>query len=72
MAKASRKRKRRGGAPKKRSGMMIGMRGGFKKMAQSVTGASAGKEKKSSALSNALWFLVLLAAVGFFLYRRIH
>jgi hypothetical protein len=67
MAKASRgKRKRRGAAPKKKTGVMVGMRGGFQRVAKSVTGGNA----KSSTLSNILWTVVLLAALGLFLYRR--
>ena len=73
MAKGPRgKRKRRsGGSPKKKSGLMIGMRGGFKKLAHSVTGSDEAAAKPSSPLTNVLWAVLLLGALGFFLYRRL-
>ena len=74
MAKKRRKRKRKGGksAGSKSSaggggasgGVMQSIRSGF----QRAAGVDDSKEKPST-LSNILWALVLLAAIGVFLYR---
>jgi hypothetical protein len=61
MARAKRRRRKRGG-------VMMGMRGGFKKVAGSVTG-KGDTSGKSSWLGTALTVLLLAAAVGFVLYR---
>jgi len=66
-----RKRRRSGGdASKRKRGVMIGMRRGFKKAATSVVGAG---EKAPAArrpwLNTAFTVLLLAAAVAFVLYR---
>lgn len=64
MGKSKRKRGRRGGqAGRKRGGMLMGMRTGFKGMADSVTGKeTTGKYKWFGRI---LTVLLLAAAVGF-------
>lgn len=70
MAKKRRKRKRGGtspgsrGGPRTGGGVMQGIRSGLRRAA----GAGDSNEKPST-LGNVLWTLVLLAAVGFLLYR---
>ncbi|MCA9604216.1 MAG: hypothetical protein KC619_01390 [Myxococcales bacterium] len=46
-------------------GVMQSMRAGFKRAA----GVEDGPEEKPSTLSNILWTLLLLAALGFLIYR---
>jgi hypothetical protein len=69
---STRSRKRREGH-KKGGGALRGLRSGFQR-ATGTAGAggeaSAAPKKKSSRLANVLWTLLLVAAVGFFLYRR--
>lgn len=74
--KKRRKKKRKGGKPAGSSassgggggggsgGVMQSIRSGFKRAA----GVEESKEKPST-LSNIIWTLVLLAAVGFLIYR---
>ena len=48
----------------------MGMRSGFKNVANSALGTSEAKQKKSSWVSTAVTIALLVAAVAFFLYRR--
>jgi hypothetical protein len=67
-----RKRRRRGGdAPPRRGGVMMGMRTGFKKAANSVVGSGEkAKPARRPWLNTAFTVLLLVAAVAFLLYRR--
>ena len=49
---------------------MTGMRGGFKNLADKVSGSEAEKKKKSSWVGTALTVAIVAAAVGYFLYSR--
>lgn len=73
MAKKRRKRKKKGGSGSSSGsgggggssgGVMQSIRSGFKNAA----GVGESKEKPST-VSNIIWTLVLLAAVGFLIYR---
>lgn len=68
-----RKRRRRGGeAPRRKRGIMMGMRSGFKKAAGSVVGAGEKSEPaRRPWLNTAFTVLLLVAAVAFLLYRRL-
>jgi hypothetical protein len=74
MAQQRKKRKRREPAGKKKRGVMIGMRSGFKKAARGV-GVGVEKEaavekKKSSFLSTAFTILLVIAALAILYYRN--
>ncbi|MEQ8457401.1 MAG: hypothetical protein RLO52_11165 [Sandaracinaceae bacterium] len=82
MAKKRKKRKKKSGSssstsgstgastgvPKTASGggVMQSMRNGFK---SAVGAGESSKKKKDSTLSNVLWTVVLIGAIGFLLYR---
>jgi hypothetical protein len=63
------KRRRRGTAPRRKGGVMIGMRRGFKKAATSVVGGEQSPSKRRSWLSTAFSVLLVIAALAFLLYR---
>ena len=74
MAQQRKKRKRREPAGKKKKGVMMGMRSGFKKAARGV-GVGVDKDaavekKKSSWLSTAFTILLVLAAIAILYYRN--
>lgn len=67
-AKSQRKRRRRGGATgRKKGGLMLGMRSGFKNIASSVTGQET--TGKSRWIGNVITVLLILAAIGLILSR---
>ena len=70
-----RKRRREPADKKKKRGIMIGMRSGFKKAARGVGVGAEGKaadaeKKKSSWLSTALTILLVIAAIAILYYRN--
>jgi hypothetical protein len=74
MAQQRKKKKRREPAGKKKRGVMIGMRSGFKKAARGV-GVGVDKDavvekKKSSFLSTAFTILLVIAALAILYYRN--
>ena len=75
MARERKKKRRREPAEKKKRGVMIGMRSGFKKAARGVGVGVDGKpaaseKKKSSWLSTAFTILLVLAAIAILYYRN--
>jgi hypothetical protein len=68
-SKRSGTRKRRGGSPSRKKGVLTGMRSGFKNVAHSVVGAETESKKKSSLASTLLTILLVVAAAAL-LYRR--
>lgn len=77
MAQQRKKKRRREPAGKKKRGVMIGMRSGFKKAARGVgvgvdgaKQAAARNKKKSSWLSTAFTILLVLAALAILYYRN--
>jgi hypothetical protein len=72
MAKARGKRRKRGGGGGRRGrgggGVMMGMRGGFKNLADSVTG-SGERSRKSKWLGTALTVALVIAAAALLLSR---
>jgi hypothetical protein len=62
------KRRRRGGGGKK-GGVMMGMRSGFKNLADNVTGSGAREQKKSSVLGTVVTIALVIAAAAFAWYR---
>jgi hypothetical protein len=72
MAKARGKRKKRGGGGGRRragGGVMMGMRGGFKNLADSVTGSSSQRSRRSKWLGTALTVALVIAAAALLLSR---
>ena len=70
MARERPKRKRRRAAePRRKGGLMVGMRSGFKKAAGSVVGGERSRARKSSWLSTAVSIALLIAAIAFLFYR---
>ena len=65
---AKKKKRRRGGGsqPKKKGGTLMGMRRGFKNMADAATG---NQKKKQTWVSTAITVALVLAALAL-LYRR--
>ena len=55
---------------KKKAGVMIGMRSGFKKAASAVTGSEPVAEKKKSWVSTAITIALVLAAAAILYYRN--
>jgi hypothetical protein len=71
-SKAKRKKRRRRGRPsaQKKGGVLLGMRSGFKNVANKVTGQEpANKSKKSSILGTVVTIL-LVAAAAALLWKR--
>ncbi|HET6610374.1 MAG TPA: hypothetical protein VFG83_00220 [Kofleriaceae bacterium] len=62
------KRRRRGMVTRKKGGVMLGMRSGFKSVANSVSGGKSAKGK-SSWLGTALTVVLILAALALLYYR---
>lgn len=73
MGKSKRKRRRRGGRSSKsgKSGVLLGMRSGFKNVAGAVTGTAEPKKGKSSWFGTAVLVLLVVAAAAF-LFSRYH
>ena len=69
MSKAERKRRARAGIGKRGSGVMRGMRGGFKNIASNVTGEATSDTKKKSWMGTAVTVLLLAAIAAFAYYR---
>jgi hypothetical protein len=69
VAKTRRKRRRRGGSGGKKAGVMMGMRSGFKNLADNVTGSGAREKKKSSVLGTVVTIALVIAAAAFAWYR---
>jgi hypothetical protein len=73
MAQRPKRRRKRGGeAPRRKGGVMMGMRRGFKKAATSVVGAGEAQKAPSrgrSILSTAFTVLLVVAALAFLFYR---
>ena len=64
------KRRRRGSAPRRKGGVMIGMRRGFKKAATSVVGSSEKTASRGrSWLGTVFSVLLVIAALAFLVYR---
>ena len=71
MAGQRKKKKRRVEAgQKKKAGVMIGMRSGFKKAATAVAGSEPAAKKKSSWVSTAITIALVLAAIAILFYRN--
>lgn len=73
MAQQRKKKKRREPAGKKKRGVMIGMRSGFRKAARGVgvgVEKEAVSEKKSSWLSTAFTILLVIVAIAILYYRN--
>ena len=76
MAQQRKKKKRREPAGKKKRGVMIGMRSGFKKAARGVgVGVDGDKKavvekKKATWVSHAITILLVLAAAAILYYRN--
>ncbi|HEY8145600.1 MAG TPA: hypothetical protein VIG06_23125 [Kofleriaceae bacterium] len=75
MAQQRKKKRRREPADKKKRGLMIGMRSGFKKAARGVGVGVDGKQaapekKKTSWVSHAITILLVLAAAAILYYRN--
>jgi hypothetical protein len=64
---SKKKRRGRAGAARKRSGVMLGMRRGFKTVASSVTGVEP--KKKSGTLGTVIMVALVLAAAALLFYR---
>lgn len=64
-----RKRRRTGGQPRPKRGVMIGMRSGFQKAANKVVGGDEKPGKRSSWMGTAFSVLLIVAAIAFLLYR---
>lgn len=70
MAQVKKSSKRRKSS-KRKSGVMTGMRGGFKNLADSVAGTKEKKKKSSSTwIGTALTIAIVVAAVAYFLSQR--
>lgn len=70
MAKArSKKRKPKGARKKKRGGVMMGMRGGFKSVANTVAGKEKPKTKKGAVISTLITIALLIIIAAFLLQR---
>ncbi len=75
MAQQRKKKRRREPGAKKKRGLMIGMRSGFKKAARGVGVGVAGQKavpekKKSSVLSTVFTILLVIAALAILYYRN--
>lgn len=72
--KAKRKKRRRRGAPsaKKKGGVLLGMRSGFKNVAHSVTGVGEEQPAKKSSVLGTLVTILLVAAAAALLFKRFH
>jgi hypothetical protein len=66
-AKRRKRRSRDGG--KKRGGVMMGMRGGIKNLANSVAGTEKPKTKKGAIMSTLVTIALLIAAAALLLQR---
>lgn len=70
-SKKERRRRERQAAGRKKGGALMGMRSGFKNVANSVAGTSEPKKKKKSGwVGTAVTLLILAAAVALFLNGR--
>jgi hypothetical protein len=69
MAQRPRRKRRSGAQPKRKGGVMIGMRSGFKKAANSVVGSEQKAARKRSLAGTALSVLLIVAALAFLFYR---
>jgi hypothetical protein len=71
MAQRKKRKRRVEAGQKKKAGVMIGMRSGFKKAATAVTGSEpATEKKKSSWVSTAITIALVLAALAILFYRN--
>lgn len=71
MAQVKKSTKRRKPSGKRKKGVMTGMRGGFKNLADTVAGSGEKeKSKKGSWIGTALTVLIVAAAVAYYLYQR--
>lgn len=71
-SKTKRKKRRRRGAPqsRKKSGVLLGMRSGFKNVAHSVTGVGEAEEAKKSSFLGTLVTILLVVAAAALLWKR--
>lgn len=60
--KRRKKRRRSGGGGARKGGVMMGMRSGFKNLADNVTGAGADAKKKKSSIGGTLFTIALVIA----------
>ncbi|HUS67833.1 MAG TPA: hypothetical protein VMZ28_25030 [Kofleriaceae bacterium] len=70
MAQRKKRKRRVEAGSKKKAGVMIGMRSGFKKAASAVTGSEPAVEKKKSWVSTAITIALVLAAAAILYYRN--
>jgi hypothetical protein len=69
MAQRPKRRRRRSEAPRRKGGVMMGMRSGFKKAAGSVVGNKEKTAASRSWMSTAFTVLIVIAALAFLFYR---